>query len=314
MSTQIETIEAAARQIHTKASSEIERLRERIPQLEQLMSDLTAEQAQIEQHRFDDSHTLAHARQIDQEASQRHREAVSYAEYAMGMSGEREATRQALTLEERAKDTHKSYEQTATHIEQKEALRASRLEALRLEYAQASDEHNTAVARIAEVQRIEQTALERLGEATYERLSSEYEHTHASALETARELLAQARIEEQRFIDRAEQELAIWPDLAQKIKPDRVYHDKVTDTCQIFIDLISSLIGDDQGNHMQALQVLPSSRRQYFNWRNLFHLSEPDLYPLNVNSYHRPTHKPTSLLNLQRTMQAVLDEYRQTKR
>jgi hypothetical protein len=312
MSTEINTT-IAHRQITEKAAADLKALRERIPELEQRLTALTQEQALIEQARMDDSHTLSHAHQQDEQASKKHREALEYARYAVDTLAEQEATREALTLEAEAKEVHRLYEDTASSIEQKEAARSARLEALRVEYDQARDELTTAHAKIAEVQRIEQTALAKLGKSTYDRLLAEYQETHQAALEAAREAMAAAKIEETRFLDQALKELELWPDLQRQIRPDLEYRDELTETCQRYIDLINALIGSDQGNHLSILQQLPSIRNQYYDFRTLFLISPEDLHALSVNVHSRSTIKPISLTRRRDTMQAVISEYRKTR-
>jgi hypothetical protein len=314
MNTEVEATITAARQISEKAARELQQLRERVPELERQLATLTEEQATLEQQRGDDAHTLEHARQMDVQATQRHKDALDYANYAVGTSGEREALRTSITLEQHAKETHRLYEETASSIELKERARTTRLEALRVEYDQARDELASAQARIEEVQRIEQRALQELGESTFERLQATRQEIHIARIERATEELTRAKIAEQQFADQALAELAPWPALQQQMRPDQQYSDEVTETCQRYIDLIDALIGSDQGNHLAALQQLPLVSRRHYHWKTLFQLSDTDLHPLNIIAAHRSTSKPIALLQQRTAMQAVLDAYRATKK
>jgi DNA repair exonuclease SbcCD ATPase subunit len=276
MTIEINTTIEAHRQITEKAAANLKALRERVPELEQRLTALSQEQAQIEQAKMDDSHTLSHARQQDERAAQKHREALEYARYSVDTLGETEATREALTLEAQAKEAHRLYEETASSIEQREAARSARLEALRVEYEQARDELTTTHARIAEVGRIEQTALQKLGNSTYERLFAEYQEKHLSRLATAREAMAAAKIEETRFMDQALAELALWPDLQAKLQPEAaVYRDLVTAVLEAQVTYIDTMMAASQvlGSGIGRLKAM----EVFYQWRDQLLITASDL-------------------------------------
>src|SRR5579871_614525 len=303
-------VQLAASEIHDKASAELAELRLRIPQLEEQLRTNIEEQQSIQQAHIDDDERLANAHDTDAKAALAQKEALEYVRYALGLSGEKDATRTALEREDSAKAAHTIYEQMASGVEQREATRVARLEQLQGEYATTQAELTACHAQMAMVARIEATALEQLGKSTYDRLAQEYQSQHQARLEQAREQLAVAKMEEQRFFDRSAKELELWPERAAQLLPKEIYHDETTQSMQAYIDLIDAMVGSKQGTHLAPIQQLPSVRTQYLNFRDFFLITSNDLYALNVDTYHQATLKPMDLLRRRDMMQKLLDEYR----
>jgi hypothetical protein len=302
----------AAAQIHEKASTELAHLRENVPMLEQQLQQHIDEKGKLEQDRLNDANTLAFALDKATRAKQAHKEALDYANYAVGTIGEQDAMRQALTCEEEAKQQQALYEETASSIERQEATRTARLETLQREIEQTRHELTQAHAKIDDIGRVEAKALERLGKATHEQLARE-KVAYVARKEAAREQLALATLEETRFSERAAIELKLWPHLQQQLLTGGLYQDELTETCERYIALIDALIGKEQGTHLGSLQTLPTVRSQYHSWRQLFTLTDDDLYTLCINTHARATLKPDNLMRRRAIMQGILEEYRKMK-
>lgn len=303
---------ARVKEITDKAAADLLVLHEKIPILEQRLIAIAEERTQIAQAREGANDGLQEMRRIRDTAQQEHTKASEYAAYCVGLAAEGEATRKAIEKEDEFKQQQNRYEKIVADYECEEAARVAREETLQTEQGQVTTELTELHAKVASVRRVEATALEVLGEATYEK-REKLRQAALDEVNQAMQIVAQKKMLLTRVDDAALAELSPWSDLQAKYRPADEYHDATTETMQRFIDLMNSLIGDDQGNHLAVLQTLPSIRNKYSNWRYLFTIMLDDLSTLSVNQYHRNAIKPINLIRGRDNMLALQSEYRKTR-
>lgn len=303
---------AMAKQITDKAAADLAGLLEKIPVLEARLLAIAEERAQIAHTREGADSGLQEMRRIRDTAQQEHTKASEYAAYCLGLAAEGEATRKAIEKEDEFKQQLRRYEEIAADYEREEAARVAREETLQTEQGLVTTELTEVHAKIASIRRVEATALEVLGEATYEN-REKLRQAALDEVNQAMQIVAQKKMLLTRVDDAALAELSPWSHLQAKYRPAEEYHDATTETMQRFIDLMNSLIGDDQGNHLAVLQTLPSIRNQYHNWRYLFTIMLDDLSTLSINQYHRNAIKPINLIRGRDNMLVLQSEYRKTR-